>query len=71
MVPLRLSVSDLLVMVPVRGTYTWSEEAVPERVVQLALNMSYTPWSRQRSSVRLRNCPASHTIVVRFRVRAW
>src|SRR3954451_17869464 len=57
-------------MVPVWGRYTWSDDAVADRVVQPAFISANTPGSRHCNVVRSRNWPASHTIVVRLRMRA-
>lgn len=68
-VPFRLRVNDFAVTEPVRGTYTWSDDAVPERVVQLDLIWAHSSGSHWKAT-RSKCWPLSQSWVVIRLVRA-
>ena len=70
MVPFGLSVRLWAAMSPEAGTNTRSDDAVPDRSVQLDEIWSNSAWSRQVYAVRSKCWPLSHSMVVKPRCRA-
>jgi len=70
--PFRFRVSVWSEIAPDFGTRIMSEDAVPERVVQLDFIWANRAGSRSCRVLRLTNEPASHRLVVTpFDARAW